>query len=122
MDKIIITNLKVATIIGTLPEERSKTQELSINLELYLSLEPAGKRDNLLYSVDYSQIEAKIIELGKKSKFFLIEAFAEAVANICLKEDLVLRVKIEVIKSGALKHSDSVAVCIEREKRNEILS
>jgi FolB domain-containing protein len=116
MDKIIITNLKVATIIGTLPEERTKTQELLINLELSLPLEPAGKSDNLLDSVDYSKVEAEIIEMAKKSKVFLIEAFAETVANICLKENLVSHVKVEVAKPEALKHSDNVSVYIERKK------
>jgi D-erythro-7,8-dihydroneopterin triphosphate epimerase len=114
MDKIIISDLQVDTVIGTLPEERTKTQILLINLELYLSLQAAGKSDNLFDSVDYSKIESKIVEMSKKSKFFLIERFAEEVADICLKENLVSYVKIEVAKPGALKHSSKVAVCIER--------
>ena len=114
MDKIIISNLKVDTVIGTLPEERTKTQVLLINIELYLPLQKAGKSDNLLDSVDYSQIEAKIVKMSKKAKFSLIERFAEEVADICLKENLVSHVKIEVAKPRALKHSAKVSVCIER--------
>ena len=114
MDKIIISNLKVDTVIGTLSEERTKTQVLLINIELYLPLQKAGKSDNLLDSVDYSQIEAEIIKMSNKSKFFLIERFAEEVADICLKENLVSHVKIEVAKPRALKHSAKVSVCIER--------
>jgi D-erythro-7,8-dihydroneopterin triphosphate epimerase len=114
MDKIIISNLKVDTVIGTLPEERGKTQTLLINLELHLPLQKAGRSDDLFDSIDYSQIESKIVEMSKKSKFFLIERFAEEVADICLKENLVSHVKVEVAKPGALKHSDKVAVCIER--------
>ncbi len=116
MDKIIISGLKVDTVIGTLPGERGGTQVLLINLELYLPLRTAGKSDNLFDSVDYSQIETKILEMGKKSKFFLIEAFAEKTAELCLAEDLVSRVKVEVVKPGALRHSGRVAVCIERKK------
>lgn len=114
MDKIIINGLKVDTVIGTLPEERDKKQNLLIDLELYLSLQKAGKSDDLFDSVDYSLVESEIIVLGEKSKFFLIERFAEEVADICLKEELVSSVKIQVAKPGALKHSRSVAVCIER--------
>ncbi len=116
MDKIIIRGLKVDTVIGTLPEERDKTQTLVINLELYLSLQKAGKSDDLSDSVDYSLIESEIIRMSKKSKFFMIERFAEEVADICLKEKLISSVKIDVAKPGALKHSTNVAVCIERAK------
>jgi FolB domain-containing protein len=116
MDKIIINDLRVDTVIGTLDEERNKTQTLVINLELYLPLEKPGKSDDLFDSVDYSLIESKIVEMGKKSKFFLIERFAEEVATLCLKEELISHVKVDVAKTGALKHSAKVSVCIERKK------
>ncbi len=119
MDKIIISNLKINTVIGILSEERTKTQQLLLNLELFMSLQNAGKSDSLFDSVDYSQIENKIIEMSKKTNFFLIERFAEEVAEICLKEELVSSVKIEVAKPGALKHSGMVAVCIERTRKGE---
>ena len=116
MDKILISDLKVNTVIGTLPEERDKTQTLVINLELYLPLQKAGKSDNLFDSVDYSQIEDKIVKMSEKSSFFLIERFAEEIADICLKEELISKIKVDVAKPEALKHSASVSVCIEREK------
>ena len=75
MDKIIISDLKVDTVIGTLPEERDKTQTLVINLELYLPLQKAGKSDDLFDSVDYCQIEQKIIKMGEKENFFPARAF-----------------------------------------------
>jgi FolB domain-containing protein len=116
MDKIIINDLKVETVIGTLPEERTRRQTLIINLELSLSLEKAGKSDDLFDSVDYSKIESAIIELGEKSEFFLIEAFAEETARICLADPLVMSANIRVDKPGALKNSRSVAVYIERNR------
>jgi FolB domain-containing protein len=116
MDKIIINDLKVKTVIGTLPEERTRKQTLIINLELDLSLKKAGTSDDLLDSVDYSKIESRIVELGEKSEFYLIEAFAEESARICLAESLVASAKVRVDKPGALKHSKSVAVCIERNR------
>ncbi len=116
MDKIVISGLKVDTVIGTLPEEREKKQTLLINLELYLPLQKAGKSDDLSDSVDYSLIESEIIRMSEKAKFFLIERFAEEVADICLNEELISKVTVEVAKPDALKHSTSVAVCIERAK------
>jgi len=114
MDKIIINNLKINTVIGTLPEERNKKQTLLINLELYLSLEKAGESDNLFDTVDYARLESEIVETAEKSKFLLLERFAREIADICLNKKLISHVKVEVAKPGALKHSDNVAVCIER--------
>ena len=114
MDKIIISDLRVDTIIGTLPEERKELQTLIINLELYLPLFRAGKSDDLFDSVDYWQIESQIVKMGEGSKFFLIERFAEEVAAICLEDEKLVHVKVEVAKPGALKHSVRAAVCIER--------
>ncbi|MDD5698502.1 MAG: dihydroneopterin aldolase [Victivallaceae bacterium] len=116
MDKIIIGGLRLTTVIGTLAEERRRKQQLIINLELGLPLQAAGKSDELSDSVDYSRIEAKIIEMGAKTRFFLLERFAEATAELCLAEKPVCRVKVEVIKPGALRYSDTVAICIERTK------
>jgi len=114
MDKIIISGLKVDTVIGTLPEERDKKQTLLIDLELYLPLRKAGKSDDLFDSVDYSLIESEIIVMSERAEFSLIERFAEEVADICLKEELIDKVKVQVSKPGALKHSSGVTVCIER--------
>jgi FolB domain-containing protein len=116
MDKIIISTLKVNTIIGTLPDERLCKQTLFIDIELSVDLSKAGRSDNLFDSVDYSKIEKDIYELAEKSEFFLIERFAETVADICLANELVSAVKIKVSKPGALKHSENVAVSIERTK------
>lgn len=115
MDKIIISKLKINTVIGTLPEERLKKQTLLLNLELSLSLEKAGKSDVLSDTVDYSQIESEIVAAAEQANFRLLERLAQEIADICLKRKLISRVKVEVVKPGALKHSENVAVCIERD-------
>ena len=117
MDKIIISALKVNTIIGTLPDERLCKQNLFVDIELSVDLSKAGRSDNLFDSVDYSKIESEIYELAEKSEFFLIERFAETTADICLKNELVSAAKVKVSKPGALKHSENVAVLIERTKQ-----
>jgi len=119
MDKIVISNLKVDTIIGTLPAERKEIQTLLLNIELYLPLTKSGKSDDLFDSIDYWQVENNIIAMGEKTKFFLIERFAQEVANLCLEDKMISSVKIEVIKIGALKHSGRVAVCIERSQKRK---
>ncbi len=116
MDKIIIKCLKVKSIIGTLPEEREKKQEIEFNIELDCDLAAAGNSDDLNDTVNYQAVENDIMTMAEASSFLLLERLAEEAANICLKYDPVKCVRLNIDKPGALKHSRSVAVCIERRK------
>lgn len=116
MDKIIIKCLKVKSIIGTLPEERTKKQEIEFNIELDCDLAAAGASDNLHDTVNYQAVEEDVRAMAEASSFLLIERLAEEAAKVCLKYELVRGVKLTLDKPGALKHSRSVAVCIERRK------
>lgn len=116
MDKIIIKCLKVKSIIGTLPEERQKKQEIEFNIELDCDLSAAGGSDDLNDTVNYQAVENDILAMAESSSFLLLERLAAEAATVCLKYELVRGVKITVDKPGALKHSRSVAVCIERRK------
>ena len=54
MDRIIIRDLRVNALIGTLEHEHTRRQEIRADLELFLDLHPAGRSDDLAKSVDYS--------------------------------------------------------------------
>lgn len=114
MDKIFIRDLKINTIIGTFSKEREKKQNLVFNIELCCNLHKAGKTDNLNDTVNYELVKEKILSLIEKSRFYLLEKAAEAVADICLKTPGVKSVKVTVDKPGALRSAESVAVEIER--------
>ena len=45
MDSIILNNLTVEAVIGTLPQERQQPQKLILNIEMELDLQPAGESD-----------------------------------------------------------------------------
>lgn len=114
MDKIIIRDLRIEAIIGTMPEERTTRQEVVFNLELFADLSDAGKSDDLYDTVDYKAVKQSIIAMVEKSEFFLIEKLAQETADICLANPLVKKVKVCLDKPGALKFTRSVAVEIER--------
>ncbi|MEA4862525.1 MAG: dihydroneopterin aldolase [Victivallaceae bacterium] len=114
MDKIFLRDLRVETVIGVAPGERNSPHELVLNIELRVDLIPAGVSDDLRLSVDYFNLAEKLAELGKKSTFFLIEAFAEAAAKVCLADFRVESVKVMVDKSGCVPAARSAAVEIER--------
>lgn len=115
-DKILIRNLKIKTIVGTLPEERLTPREVILNVVLECDTRPAAAKDDLMLAVNYLDVHDQLINLGKTSQYYLIETLAQAAAELCLSLAGVQSVTVTVDKPGALSHSDSVAVEISRSK------
>ncbi|MFH1677098.1 MAG: dihydroneopterin aldolase [bacterium] len=116
MDRILINNLKKGCIIGVTEEERSRKQDVSINISLQTDLHKPGRTDNIIDTVDYSVMEKRITEAIENSRFFLLEALAEKVAEICLEATLVESVTVKVEKRGEFVMAESVAVEITRDR------
>ena len=115
-DRILIRDLLVRCIIGVREEERRQKQDVIINLSLRVDLRAAGRSDRLDDSVDYSGLKKKILAHVEESRYQLIEALAEAIAGVCLREPAVRLVKVRVEKPGALRFARSVGVQIVRRK------
>ncbi|HFC9134996.1 dihydroneopterin aldolase [Enterococcus faecium] len=81
MGKIRINNLKFYTKNGVLKEERLLGQQLEIDLELVLNLAKAGKTDNVIDTIDYSEINIMISDIIENHSYHLIEALASAILD-----------------------------------------
>ena len=116
MDKIIIKDLTGRGIIGINEWERTARQEIVMNITLFADLSRAAKSDSLAVSPNYRTIAKALLACAEDSERFTVEALAEDLAAICLKEEGVERVIVRVEKPGALRFSTSVGVEIERAK------
>jgi FolB domain-containing protein len=116
MDKIIIRDLTARCIIGINPEERVEKQDITINLTIHADLGKACRSDDFQDTLDYKVLKKKILQCVEDSRFFLIEALAQAVAEICLEHPLAQAVDVRVDKPGALRFARSVAVEITRRR------
>lgn len=116
MDKIIIRDLLVRCIVGVREHERVNKQDVIINIDLIADLRKAGKSDNLGDSIDYSTIKKRIVTELEDSHYFLVEALAERIADICLENEMVKSVKVTVEKPSALRFARSVGVEINRDR------
>ncbi len=114
MDQIRINDLSVRCIIGTEGYERVEKQEVIVNLTLFVDLTEAGRRDELEYTVDYSDLKGRIYEMAEESDFQLIEALAREIADVALEYDRVEKVKVSVKKPLALRFTRSAEVEITR--------
>jgi FolB domain-containing protein len=117
MDRILISDLLVRCIIGVRDEERREKQDVVINLSLYADFRKAGKSDRIEDAVDYSAVKKRILSMAEKSQYNLVEALAEAVAEICLEQPAVSCVQVRVEKPSALRFARSVGVEITRERK-----
>ncbi len=116
MDRILISDLLVRCIIGVRDDERKDKQDVLINLSLAVDLKRAGKSDRLEDSVDYHALNKQIMNMAERSHFYLVEALADAVADICLTNPLVQETRVRIEKPGALRFARSVGVEITRKR------
>lgn len=113
-DMIRIKKLRVRTVVGIFEWEKSTTQEVDISLGLYVDLSVAGRSDDIGDTVDYKKLKKEIMSHVEHTRFGLIERLAEEVADICLRDEKVQGVDVEVDKLGALRFAQGVCVAIYR--------
>ena len=116
MDKVIVRQLKLETIIGLFPWEREVRETLLVDLDIGADIRQAAATDELINTIDYAEVCDHVAALADKGQFKLIEAFAERVASLVLTDFAASWVKVSVYKTDALPQVASVGVIIERNK------
>jgi len=114
MDKIFIKDLVARGIIGVNDWERTKPQEILINIVLETEIRAAGERDEITASVNYRTIAKKVQAHAETAKRQTVEALATDLARLCLDEPGVQKATVRVEKPGAVRFARSVGVEIER--------
>ena len=115
-DQIIIRDLQFRCIIGVDEEERREKQDVLAQITLNTDLRQAGGSDAIEDTIDYKVLKKSILRMAERSSFHLIEALAERIASLCLKDDRVERADVTVEKPGALRFARTVAARIVRSK------
>lgn len=118
MDRILISDLAARCVIGVNEEERREKQDVLINLTLYADLGRACKSDRFEDTVDYRSIKKQIVKMVEGSRYFLVEALAEAVAEICLSDPKMVKARVRVEKPSALRFARTVGVEIMRSRKD----
>lgn len=113
-DTIFIHDLQVPCLIGIFDWERKKKQIVSIHIEFPVSIEKAARTDNIQNAVDYKKIAKRTIEYVSKSKFYLIEALIENLAQVLLKEFALKKITLQIEKPGAIRGARTVGIKMTR--------
>ncbi|MEN6428559.1 MAG: dihydroneopterin aldolase [Phycisphaerales bacterium] len=115
-DRIFIRDLAIRCIIGVEEYERREKQEVLAQITLDVDLRRAGRTDDLADSVDYSLLKKQILQAAENSRFRLLEALAQCIADECLKQTRVECVRVVVEKPAALRFARTVGVEIVRHR------
>ncbi len=113
-DRIHITDLLLRCIIGIREWERTTPQNVNLNITLFTDFSKACLSDDIADTVDYVAIKKDIIKEVEASSFNLVEKLAHTIAEICLRNERVIRVDVNLSKPGALRFARTVAVEITR--------
>jgi FolB domain-containing protein len=116
MDKVIIKNLLARGIIGVHDWERSRPQNIMINITMFTDTHRAAQTDSLDDCINYSTMSKKLLAHAESVNRLTVEALANDLAVVCLEEPGVQRVIVRVEKPGAVRFAESVGVEIERSK------
>jgi dihydroneopterin aldolase len=114
IDKIFIQGLEVSCIIGTLPRERKRKQQVTIDLEFPAPVKKAAARDDLRDAVNYKKIADCVTAFVSTSRFYLIETLAERLAETLQGEFKLKSLLLRISKPNALQTAKNVGVEIQR--------
>ena len=115
---IRITNLRLRTFIGFNPDERSKQQDIVINVEIHHGAKAAALQDDVSQALDYKVISKAIIRHVEAGRFLLLEKLVSELLEICTRDPAVTRALVTVDKPHALRFADSVSLTLEFDKND----
>jgi dihydroneopterin aldolase len=119
-DKITVSGIKFHAYHGFTKLEQEVGVRCSIDVEMTAELAKAIRSDRLQDTIDYRQVHALVLEIGRESKsFHLIESLAGRIAEEILERFRVRAVRVRVRKETPLLDGivDSVGVEVTRSRR-----
>lgn len=114
MDLIFIEGLRGDTIIGIHDGEFDRRQPLVIDVQAGVPHARACDTDRIADTIDYSVVRERLLRLLAEHRLHLLEAFAEAVADILLDEFGAAWVRVAVVKPNKFDDVKAFGVQIER--------
>jgi 7,8-dihydroneopterin aldolase/epimerase/oxygenase len=116
MDTIFLEQVSVQTKLGVPEWERLKLQTIILDIEICYDLSKSCQSDRIEDTIDYGQVVARIRETLHENSFKLVEALAEHICQLILKEFDAQKIKIKVSKPHVLAGLKSLGIIIERNR------
>ncbi len=112
--RIFVRDLVLLAEIGVYRREQGTKQRVRINLDLMVDDPTGPPTDRLRDVVNYAKVVDAVRALVERDRVNLVETLAQQIAEICLVDPRVDRVRVQVEKLDAVTQAGSVGVEIER--------
>ncbi len=114
MDTVFIEALEVSTLTGVHDWEREIRQRLRLDLTLGWDTAPAGRSDALTDALDYAAVSERARSIAEASKYYLLEALANELAQALRSEFGIPWLRITLTKPGCLPGAKAAGITLER--------
>jgi dihydroneopterin aldolase len=119
-DRIFLDAMLFSGTHGVYPLEQITPQPFEVDVVLELNLQPAGLSDDLALTIDYSAVYDACKQIVESTRFNLIEALAEAIAQELLSaypaDQVLVRIRKPAVQlSGPFR---SAGIEIVRRRRS----
>lgn len=117
--RVFVRELRLPARIGVYAEEKLRTQDVIIDLDLWVRETPQAGPGPLDYAdvVCYDSLVQRTKALLNQGHIDLVETMAERLAALCLEDSRVRRVRVRVEKPAAIPEAAGAGVEIERYRR-----
>ncbi|MBF0277557.1 MAG: dihydroneopterin aldolase [SAR324 cluster bacterium] len=115
--RIKIIDLRLRTIIGMNDSERTKLQDVIINVEIDFDGKRVAQSDSIEDTVNYRTITKRIIKEVEQSQFFMLEKLASHILSIVMEDPKVEYAQVELGKPHSVRFADSVSI-VTSERRS----
>ena len=114
MWNIKIKGARFFSNVGVTDKERSKKQEIIIDVEISKDLMKAAKSGNIRDTINYSEVYDLIEKLLNGKSYNLIETIAENISSEMMIKFHANEVLARVMKPKALKNADYASVEVSK--------
>ncbi len=114
MDLIFIEGFTGQTVIGIHESELHRPQPLVIDVHAGVPHARACETDRIGDTIDYGEVRLRLQRLLVEHRLQMLEAFAEAIADLLIGEFGARWVRVKVVKPRKFDDVQAVGVQIER--------
>ena len=112
--RVFVKDLVLAALIGVHRHEKDGRQRVRINLDMEVIESEQPAQDRLADVVCYEDVVTAIRGIVAAGHINLVESLAELIADRCLEDRRVRKVRVRVEKLDVFADASSVGVEIER--------
>ncbi len=116
---IRIKNLLLRTYVGINPDEKTKKQDVLINLTIRCDRILNAEEGHIEQTLDYKKVVKTIIPFVENNRFELLEVMTRQVLDLVMSFEGVQWAQVEIDKPHAIRFAESVSVTLEASRKSQ---